>query len=350
MERRKSLLKWAIALAVLAFLFFRYREQMQQLEWSRLRWDAGLAAVALCAIAQILTYIRWYLLVAAQGFAFTIHDAIRLGFIGYLFNYVAPGAVGGDLVKGSLIAREQKSRRAIAVATVLLDRIVGLMGLILLAAGVMQIASPLVENETFRKLTAPFAWAALALTAGLIFVLLPGVSQAKFWDRFERVPKVGGLLKELVVTMRLYQSRWRLVVMSVAMSVVSHAILIASVYFSALALGVNVPNFVAHLQLVPPAELVGVLVPLPGGTGALEGALSEFYGMTVVDGTAAAIKTAKGNGFLAGLVYRLVTILVAIAGAGWYLADRKKIDAAMEENQSVDEMLADSEKQPVAEN
>ncbi len=58
-----------------------------------------------CAVS--LTFVRWYLLVRALGLHFRLLDAFRLGFLGYLFNFVSVGSVGGDLFKAIFIAREQ---------------------------------------------------------------------------------------------------------------------------------------------------------------------------------------------------------------------------------------------------
>src|SRR5258708_2085505 len=49
--------------------------------------------------AALLTFIRWYFLVRALRLPFSVWDAIRLGFLGIVFNLVVPGAVGGDVVK-----------------------------------------------------------------------------------------------------------------------------------------------------------------------------------------------------------------------------------------------------------
>ena len=64
----------------------------------------GLAAV-------VLTFVRWYLLVTPLGLPFHLRDAIRLGFVGYLFQFASLGAVGGDLFKAAFLAHEQPRRR-----------------------------------------------------------------------------------------------------------------------------------------------------------------------------------------------------------------------------------------------
>ncbi len=55
-------------------------------------------------------------------------DALRLGFLGYLFNFISPGAVGGDLFKVVFLARERQGRRTEVAMSVLVDRLMGLYG------------------------------------------------------------------------------------------------------------------------------------------------------------------------------------------------------------------------------
>ena len=77
--------------------------------------------------------MRWFLLVRAQNLPFTLTNAMRLGMVGNYFNTLLPGAVGGDVIKAVFLAREQ-SRRAVAIATIILDRIIGLCGLVWVVA------------------------------------------------------------------------------------------------------------------------------------------------------------------------------------------------------------------------
>src|SRR5262249_17837325 len=81
---------------------------------------AFLLALLLFFAAGIQTIVRWYVLVRATGLSFRLPDALRLGFIGLFFSNFLPSAIGGDVIKAYFIAKEQ-SRRAIAVATVVID-------------------------------------------------------------------------------------------------------------------------------------------------------------------------------------------------------------------------------------
>ena len=119
------------------------------------------------------------------------------------------------------------------------------------------------------------------------------------------------------------------------MGLVSHTVLILSIYLSAMALygAEAIPSFIAHLQILPPAELVGVVVPLPGGIGALEGAIGYFYTIAGAE---------NGQGLSAGIAYRLVTLVIAVVGAGWYMSARREIDHVLHDAPPAD----DSEQPP----
>src|SRR5207237_1407470 len=96
-------------------------------------WHFLVLAGVLGLASVLLTFVRWYFLVRAQELPFTLPSALRLGMIGFYLSTFLPGAVGGDIIKAAFIAREQ-SRRTVAVTTVIMDRVIGLCGLVWLVA------------------------------------------------------------------------------------------------------------------------------------------------------------------------------------------------------------------------
>ncbi len=76
---------------------------------------------------------RWYLLLQGQGFQLSFWQTLKLTFIGLFFNFAIPGAVGGDLVKGYYLVKDQRNRKVEAGITVLMDRIIGLFGMVVIA-------------------------------------------------------------------------------------------------------------------------------------------------------------------------------------------------------------------------
>ncbi len=325
--------RWPLALGILIFLGWQNREQFQQLLENEIRWHFLGLAFLVCFGAIILTFYRWYLLVWALDFPFTFRDALRLGFLGYLFNYVSPGAVGGDLVKAVLMVREQKERRMVAVATILLDRILGLLALLIVGAS----ASLFVEQKIDRlsEITALMWGSCILGLIGLVVMLHPATPNSWWLRLLQKLPKVGGIVTDVATAISMYQSRRRVVALTMVISIFGHFGIISSFYFCARAIAplADVPGYVTHLLLIPPAEIVGVFVPTPGGLGALEGAVQTAYQLAGAAG---------GVGLLAAGAYRATTIFIAGIGGIYYAAARRQIQSLMDAERQDDAVPSDS--------
>jgi len=81
-----------------------------------------------------LAALRWWLLLKALGLQVSPRRTFLLTWIGNFFNSTLPGAVSGDLVKGYYIIKTQAEEgRTHAFMTLLIDRFVGLFGLIVIS-------------------------------------------------------------------------------------------------------------------------------------------------------------------------------------------------------------------------
>ena len=168
-----GLAKYAVGLALLACVVYSNWDRPPgaglKVALSRpVQWLPLIAAGVLFATAALLTFYRWWILVRALGMEFRLGNAPRLGLVGFFFNTLLPGGVGGDIVKAVGIAREQ-TRRALAVSTVLFDRAVGLWALVWLVAlsgGVYWLFS----DSDNHLLTTNFGVAAIVRSCWLITV------------------------------------------------------------------------------------------------------------------------------------------------------------------------------------
>ena len=315
--------KWLLAAALLAVVLWQHHEGIGRIARQPLDWPSLLTAFALCGSSIVLTFVRWFLLVKAQGFAFHLRDALRLGFIGVLFNFVSPGAVGGDLVKAALIAAEQPTRRTTAVATVLLDRIVGLLALFVIGACAAWWQWPEIrEQSELQAAVGLLVGGSVAGLIGLTLMLIPAVMRLGVWRSLVRLLLAGRHIGELIEGVHLYQTRRGYLFAALGLSVIGHFGMISSFYFSARAVGGEtlVPSYLSHLFFIPAAEFIGVVAPVPGGIGALEWAVERFYDHA---------RASDGTGVLTCLAYRAVTLAVALIGAGYYLTARREIAQAM---------------------
>jgi uncharacterized membrane protein YbhN (UPF0104 family) len=80
----------------------------------------------------INTY-KWRILLAVPGVQTNYTELLRLNFIGLFYNLLLPGQVGGEVVK-SVKLRQMGVNAGAAALSVLLDRLTGLLGIVLLGS------------------------------------------------------------------------------------------------------------------------------------------------------------------------------------------------------------------------
>ena len=149
-----------LTVGLLSLVLWQNRDTIREVLGQRLDLRLLGLAFLITQISLLITFVRWSILVRVIEPSFTLRSSILLGFIGYVFNLVIPGAVGGDVVKAAYLAR-MHIRKTQAIASMVIDRILGLLGLFILAAvaGVLAwgLATPKVRSLIV------VAWGALGL-------------------------------------------------------------------------------------------------------------------------------------------------------------------------------------------
>jgi len=242
---------------------------------------------------------RWWRILHLAGCRSSWWNTLRLSSLGLFFNLVLPGITGGDLPKALLVVRENPDRRADALATVVIDRLVGLWSLVCIASVVIWWT-----GGDFGPLRLPVAGAFALLSLGLVFVIAPGPRRALKIDRLlERLPQAERLGK-LERAVLLYRGRPGELGLSVLFSFGNHLSVIAATYAIGVAFGtqLGVGEFVG---IVSVANLVSSLPLSPGGWGVGEAAFGTLFAMM---GSVAAL------GVAVSVTYRLCTVALGLAG------------------------------------
>jgi glycosyltransferase 2 family protein len=332
-----GVLKYGLGIGLLAWVIWNY--------WDGTDDSPGLAQalqkpvavfpllLAACAYLTgiLLTFYRWYVLVRAQGLPFTLAAAMRLGLIGFYLSTFLPGSVGGDIIKAAFIAREQ-SRRTVAVATVIVDRFIGLCGLFWLVAfvggfawlgGFMEEVARDAEAAAYLRMIVLLA---LGVMAGSFTVwFAAGFVSDEHAERFarglERIPKLGGALAELWRALHLYRQQGKSVAFTLLISMVAHVGFVLTFYLAAQTLTPprEIPTMTAHFLIVPVGMIVEAGVPSPGGVGGGEliyGWLYKIMGFAVAAGV------------LGSLVRRVITWALGLLGYLVYLRMKPELPLA----------------------
>lgn len=287
-----------------------------------INWAALAATVGICAVSILITFYRWYVLVRAQDLPFTIRSALRLGLIGLYWSTFLPGSIGGDIIKAAFITREQ-SRRTVAVATVLLDRVIGLCGLIWLVTLLGSFMNMVHVDETSplaaegKGVLRVILFTATGLSAASVIAWLVMGFFSQSWsartaERLERIPKIGISVAELWRAVWLYRRRGKSVALALGLALVGHAGFVLTFYFAAHVLSPpeELPSLAAHCLIVPLGMTIQAGFPMPNGLGGGELAFGWLY--QVVGASSAA-------GVLGSLAQRAANWLIAFAGYVVYL-------------------------------
>jgi uncharacterized protein (TIRG00374 family) len=327
----------------LAYVWRRHVIEREPIHWGFL----GLAfLIGLAAI--VLTFLRWYVLVRAQDLPFTIPDALRLGFIGFFFNSVMPGSVGGDIIKAAFLAREKRDRKTVAVATVIMDRAIALWALVWFVAisGAIFWASGMLEGQgaarsLFIVKTAGII-VAVSFTAWMLLGLLPAWRAEKFAGRLSRVPKAGHTLAEFWRSVWMYRCRQASVAATMLISWIGHVGFVLFFYFSVLVLwdakdpAQRIPTLAQHFLLVPIGLVIQAAPLFPGGAGIGElgfGVLYKWLGASVACGV------------LGSLICRVIQWILGIFG--YFVYRHLRTDLPVAESNGGNQMPS-PEEMPVA--
>jgi uncharacterized protein (TIRG00374 family) len=338
---RKRLLitcsKYGLGLGLLAYVIWRNwapaSGQGLQDFWQRhfvegqpIHTEFLILAIAIYLTGVLLTFVRWFILVRAQELPFTLSNAMRLGSIGLFFSTFLPGSVGGDIIKAAFIARQQ-SRRTVAVATVMIDRAVGLWGLCLLVAllGTIFWTTGMLQTDAVQTSQSIVIGSILicAASAGVWILLgfLPEWRAQRFARRLTKIPKVGHSAAEFWRAIWMYRNKEASIIQALLLSLVGHVGFVLTFYFSSLTVfsADQIPSLSTHFLIVPIGMAIQAGFPAPGGVGGGEYAFGALYKL---------VEYPESSGVLAALVQRVITWVVALGGYVVYLRMRPSLPQA----------------------
>lgn len=283
-----------------------------------------------------LSFYRWYLLVRALDIPFTVKDAVRLGFLGYMLNFVGPGSVGGDLFKAYFVAQGQKERKVEAVATILLDRLVGVFCLFCVASVAILVLGGSELPQLGRMLNAVVFFAIVG-AVGITLLLLPSVFTDWFFVPMTKLPFIGNVVARVRAALELYRGRRTWLLGVFGLGVLVHLLLAIAVHLADRSMHQRVPELTEHMVISPLAHVASA-APVPGGLGTFELAMDKLFEWLPASGTDA------GQGLRVAILYRLLTVVIAGIGAIYYAFNRSAVREAVSAMEAEESASATSAK------
>jgi glycosyltransferase 2 family protein len=233
---------------------------------------------------------RWWLLLRGAELECSFWAALKLQLVGFFFNTAMPGAVGGDIVKAIYIVKDQPkpSGKTSALLTVLLDRIIGLIGLFSTGAvAVLLNYSMLMANPMTANLVKALG---LVFIGALVFLGFIFVPYAEGKDPFERLLKkplpAFKTILGIYQALRKYRTRPGLLFGTIGISM---GIQVMFLWFMG-HLGTQLYGDQFNAALLPTVFPFGILVtalPIaPGGMGVGHAAFEKLFQLVGLPGGA----------------------------------------------------------------
>ncbi len=273
-------------------------------------WWMG-AFVLIYAFGIAISSYKWKILADFKGFGIKLVDLFKIYLTGTFINNFFPSIIGGDAYRSYMLGKAGKGRYLEATSTVLIDRITGFAGVMLL-----------ILVFSLFNLKAVFGNKILLITNALIVAFFAGnfliviLRKMTIWNYVKKIlpEKINKMIQEILS----YQK---------------HEILFKSLFWGAFFnfLGVGLATWMLFLDLHIPISFVNFMIAISiisivssipvsiGNIGIKEWAFITFFGIFGVDGEAAISIAIFG---------RFLQMLVSFFAIPYYLKEknRKKLE------------------------
>lgn len=268
--------KVVVSLGLLALLLAR--ANLAQL-WGQVRradvsWLA--AALAVYLIMTLGGVWRWRLLLSAQGVRVSFRTLLTSYVVALFFNNFLPSNVGGDVYRIADTARPAGSK-TLAATVVLVDRVLGLMALVLVASVGATLARLLARNLLpISPVWLWTAWGAAVVATAVVFLTPAGFTRILRPLTIIHPEWVGERIAGIEKALRRFRERLRAVGGCYLMAVFIQAAFV--VYYAGVARALHVPIATWDLAVIVPLTFLLQLIPISlNGFGVREAAFSFFF-------------------------------------------------------------------------
>jgi len=229
-------------------------------------------AFVISSINYILCLLRWEMLLRAVNIHLPLKRVIISFSGGTFFSLFLPSTIGGDLMRSLDLAAHTKRPREV-IATVLLDRLSGYVGLVILSLSAFLFGWRFVQDKSVLF--------CLAIITSILIALLLVLFNNFLYSRINNLlhsphaGKIRELIKALHEEIHIFRHHKKIIVNNLIVSILIQAVSPIIFYIIALSLGVKI-NIIYFFIFLP---IIGAITLLPisiGGLG-LRDATTIFF-------------------------------------------------------------------------
>lgn len=264
-----------------------------------------LGACGVMVLQALIAVVRWRQVMLHQRFPLPFGSLTRFFWLGLFFNQVLPSSVGGDAARAYCLVRKGCGIGNASVA-VLLDRMCGMVGLVLLVLLSLPFSFQYIGDDATRW---GVVLVAVGATGAIFFVLILDRLTARF-RRWRIARGMTALSRDARGLLFSSGSGIRLVLLSVAV----HLISVAAMAVLAIAAKLDV-HWLAFVIVVPLASLLMTVPVSVAGWGVREGVMVVGLGYAGMNAEKAVALS---------ILYGLLLLVVALPGGFVWLLDGRR--------------------------
>lgn len=301
-------LRAGISLIALGAIFFILRDKLSEtgsIIKSEVEWSWFLLAVVIYGFGICAQGLRLKLVFNVQKIKMSVLEAAYLHFIGLFFNLFFPSAVGGDVAK-AYFAYKHSGKKMESTTSVILDRLMGFVALILMAiTGTLLFSGQLKDPSVIQWVI----FSLLLMIATMFFFASKRVANRfLFLKVFIPSKKWRNRLSDLYHMIHNYRRHKTVLLLCILTSFVSQIMFIIAHYWLALSLGAQISMWLFFI-LIPLLAVVS-MAPSVGGLGVREAGIVYFFSRYMASERAFALSLLLdillyGYSFAAGIVFSI---------------------------------------------
>lgn len=277
-------------------------------------WQVLVAALVAAALHWPIAAWRWHMLLHVQGLKPAFRDTFRIAYGAAFVGLYLPGGIGFDIARIGLGMSLPQSKLPVLALSVVADRILGIMGLMLVglfASAALAYFVPATPSNSMGAvvgiIAALFGGVLLAaLVAAMAAPRLAQLAERRNWAQGNVLCRATA---QAIVAARLFLTRPGVLAGGVGLSVVLHSLTLACLVIIAAGIGLGDVSIWKYALAGTMSLVVNSLPITPGGIGVGEAAFSQF--MLLLEPQTGALPYASA--FLAYRVVTAITLAPALA-------------------------------------
>ena len=227
-----------------------------------------IASLGIFPLTFLITSFRWHELLKVLDIHLAWQRTFVLNMVGAFYNTFMLGSVGGDVLKMYYVAK-QTHHRTRAVMSVAVDRIIGLLALIILGGSVAAYTAWHLRIGQTSEVAIACGAIILATAIGLTVFYHPTLHRLSGLDWMLRRLPMRERVARIVETMHLYGKRPGLAAAALLVSFPVHMVVILSALLAGQAFQLHIP-WQYYWTVVPVTVLAGSIPISPQGAGVME--------------------------------------------------------------------------------